>query len=241
MKAIVAVWRTELAINLRNGEQLLVALGIPLGVLVFFSQIDAFARSGHDVIDSLAPGVLALAVMSAAMVSLGISTGFERYYGVLRRLGASPLGRGRWTAAKVLLVLTIEAAQWAVLAPVALVLGWQPTAAGWPVAITAAGLGTLAFAGIGLTLAGTLPGLSNLAACNGLYLTLLLTSGMSVPLDRLPRPLATAARAFPAAALGDILQSAFSPLVSVHPSSWPVLAAWAVVAPLAAVRLFRWM
>ena len=239
MRAIVAVWRTELLLNLRNGEQLLVALGIPLGVLIFFSQIDAFATGDGPVIDTLAPSVLALAVMSSALVGLGISTGFERYYGVLRRLGATPLGRGRWVGAKVALVITIELIQWAVLVPVALALGWKPSG-GWALAGIAAVLGTLAFAGIGLVLAGRLPGLTNLAACNGLYLLLLLTGGLAIPLERLPAPMVALARALPAAPLGELMRSAFSSGYELHPSTWPVLIVWALIAPLVATKTFRW-
>ena len=90
MKAIVAQFRTELALSLRNGEQLLVNLFIPLGLLIFFSKVKVLSSDTPDPVDFLAPAVLGLAVMSSALVSLGISTGFERFYGVLKRLGATP-------------------------------------------------------------------------------------------------------------------------------------------------------
>ncbi len=47
----------------------------------------------HAAVDVFTPGVLALAVMSTAFTSLAIATGFERRYGVIKRLGASPLPR----------------------------------------------------------------------------------------------------------------------------------------------------
>src|SRR5690606_38733319 len=106
----------------------ILSLGIPLLVLVFFSQVDVLPTGTDEPIEFLAPGVLALAVMSTAMVSLGIGTGFERTYGVLKRLGASPLGRGRWVAAKISTVLAIEIVQWVLLAAVAFALGWSPDA-----------------------------------------------------------------------------------------------------------------
>lgn len=49
--------------------------------------------------------------MSSAMVSLGIATGFERSYGVLRRLGTTPLGTRRLVFAKVTATLFIEIGQ----------------------------------------------------------------------------------------------------------------------------------
>ena len=121
-------------------------------------------------------------------MSLGISTGFERFYGVLKRLGATPLGRPRWVLAKFAAVLTIEFGQWAILIPTGLLLGWSP-AGGWPTAVLGAVLGTAAFGGLALFMAGTLGGMTNLAACNGIYLALMVTGGMVVPFDKMPEAL----------------------------------------------------
>lgn len=240
-RAIAGQLRTEVTLASRQGEQLLVSLGIPLLVLVFFSSVDVIPTGTEDPVNYLAPSVLALAVMSTAMVSLGIGTGFERHYGVLKRLGASPLGRGRWVAAKVTLVLGTEALQWAIIVVVAVVLlGWDPPTSGWPVAVLAGALGTAAFAGLGLLMAGALPGLGTLALANGLYLVLLLTGGMIVPLDEMPRGLAVAARVLPAAPLTEVLTGTLVPGSSVAGWAWPSLVAWAVVAPVAAAATFRW-
>jgi ABC-2 type transport system permease protein len=184
--------------------------------------------------------VLALAIVSTAMVSLGIGTGFERTYGVLKRLGASPLGRGRWVAAKITTVALTEVAQWVLLIAVALALGWSPPSSGWPVAVLGAVLGTLAFGGIGLLMAGTLPGVATLAGANGLYLVLLLTGGMVIPLSELPGPLAAVAKVLPAAPLAEIVIGALSEGGSIGSWAWISLGAWAVLAPVAAALLFRW-
>lgn len=242
MRAYRAQVATELRLAARNGEQLLVSLVIPIVVLVFFSTVevgtlpDGVARR----IDFVAPGVLALAVMSTAMVALGVSTGFERSYGVLKRLGATPLGRPRWLAAKLTAVLVAVAVQVAVLVPVSLALGWRPGGPGWP-AVPAVVAGTAAFAGIGLALAGTLRALVNLAVVNGLYVALLLLGDMVVPLESLPGAVEVVARALPAAALSGALGSA----VGVEAAggavvAWVVLGVWAVVAPVVAAWRFRW-
>lgn len=240
MRAYLGQLRLELALASRQGEQLLVSLGIPLLVLVFFSGIDVLPTGTEEPVDYLAPAVLALAVMSTAMVSLGIGTGFERTYGVLKRLGASPLGRGRWVGAKVSLVLVTEAIQWAVLVATAVLLGWDPPSSGWLPALGAALLGTLAFAGIGLTMAGTLPGLATLALANALYFVLLLTGGMVVPLEELPGAIAAVARLFPAAALTEVVTGSLAATGDVEGWAWPTLGAWAVLAPTAAALAFRW-
>lgn len=230
--------RIELLLTVRRGESLLVTLAIPVGILVLFSRIDAANATLDDPVAFLVPGVLALAVMSTAMVSLGIATGYERRYGVLKRLGTTPLSRAGLIAAKTLNVLVIEILQATVIVLVGLALGWDVTAR----IVPAFGLllvGTVAFAGIGMLMAGTLRAEANLALSNGLFLVLLFLGGMAYPLDRLPGALEALARVLPAAALAvsvrDVIAGAPFPLGSVL-----VLSAWAVAAPLAAVRWFRW-
>lgn len=231
--------RVELALTARRGESVLLTLGIPVLLLVFFSAVDVLPTGTDDPVDFLAPGVLALAVMSTAMVGLGIATGFERSYGVLKRLGATPLGRPALLAAKTTAIVGVEVVQFAILVPVAVALGWRPGGR-WPLALVAVMLGTIAFAGIGLALAGRLRGEVNLAAANGLYLVLLLLGGMIVPLARLPGPLRAVARVLPAGALSDALRGTLAIGLSVPARAWVVLVAWAVAAPLVAARTFRW-
>lgn len=239
MKRVAAQARAEVTMTLRRGESVLLALGIPVLLLVFFSLVDVLPTDTGDPVDFLAPGILALAVMSTAMVGLGIATGFERQYLVLKRLGSTPLRRGELLAAKTLAVLAVEVVQVGVLVPVALTLGWRAHGSA-PLALGAMGLATVAFAGLGMLMAGTLRAEVTLAAANGLYLVLLLLGGMVVPLPRLPDALRTVARALPAAALSEALHGALAAGASVPGRSWAVLAAWAVAAPVAAALTFRW-
>ena len=230
----------ELQVVRRNGEQLLLTLGIPVLLLVFFSPADVLPTGTKDPVDFLAPGVLALAVMSTSMVSLGIGTGFERSYHVLKRLGATPLGRPRLVAAKITSVAVVELVQFAVLVPVGYLLGWSPASTNWPAAIGAVLLGTAAFAGIGLTMAGRLRGEINLAALNGLYLVLLLLGGMVIPFAKLPGAISGVAKALPSGALADVLREMLAGDGVRPATSWAILAGWAIVAPVTAARLFRW-
>ncbi len=232
--------RTELQLVARNSEQLLLTLGIPVLLILFFSLVDVLPTGTQESVDFLAPGVLALAVMSTSMVSLGIGTGFERSYHVLKRLGTTPLGRGRLLAAKIASVAVVEVVQFALLVPVAYALGWSPITSNWPAAIGAVLLGTMAFAGIGLTFAGRLRGEVNLAALNGLYLVLLLLGGMVVPLARLPGVIRAIAHALPSGALADVLRETLGGNGTQPGTSWLVLAIWALFAPLIAAALFRW-
>src|SRR5437660_1649650 len=127
MRAVLAQARVELVLTLRRGESVLLTLVIPVVLLLFFSEVDILPTGVRDPVDFLAPGILALAVMSTAMVGLGIATGFERQYGVLKRLGATPLGRPALLAAKTAAILAVEILQTVVLVVVALVLGWRPS------------------------------------------------------------------------------------------------------------------
>jgi len=172
-------------------------------------------------------------------VSLSIATAFERQYGVLKRLGTTPLGRPALLAAKTAAIVVVELVQVAVLVPVALLLGWHfhGNAA---VAVLAVVVATVAFAGVGLLMAGTLRAEVTLAAANGLYLLLLLLGGMVIPLSKLPSGLRVAARALPAAAISDALHGALSAGASVPTRAWVVLTVWALAAPIAAALTFRW-
>lgn len=240
MKRFLSQLRTELSLMLRNGEQLLLTLGIPVMLLVFFSLVDVLPTDTKNAVDFLAPGVLALAVMSTSMVSLGIGTGFERSYHVLKRLAVTPLGRPRLVAAKIAAVAVVELVQFAVLVPVAYALGWKPSSPNWLLAVAAVLLGTAAFAGVGLTLAGRLRGEVNLAAQNGLYLVMLLLGGMVIPFGKLPGGIRSVAHVLPSGALADVLRDTLAG-AGVQPSaSWIVLVGWAVGAPLVAAGLFRW-
>ena len=240
MSALRAQLRAELQLVSRNGEQLLLTLGIPVLLLVFFGLVDVLPTDTDKPAQFLLPGILALAVMSSAMVSLGIATGFERSYQVLKRLGATPLGRSRLILAKIISVFCIEVVQMIVLLPIGLMLGWRPANATWLLAILVVLLGTSAFAGIGLTMAGTLRGEINLAAQNGLYLVLLLLGGIIVPMDKLPTPLRAVGHALPSGALADVMREALTGTSSMLGTSLVVLLLWAGIAPLVAARLFRW-
>jgi ABC-2 type transport system permease protein len=237
--AIAAQTRIELMMTLRRGESLLVTLVIPLGILVFFSKVDPVREGANTSVDFLVPGVLALAVMSTAMVSLGIATGFERRYGVLKRLGSTPLSRTGLLTAKTANVLAIEVLQSALILGVGVTLGWDANAGILP-ALGLLLIGTVAFAGIGMLMAGMLRAEANLAAANGLFLVLLFLGGMAYPLARLPDALETFAKLLPAAALAETVRGALAQPMNVPTGELVVLLVWAVAAPLAAVRFFRW-
>jgi ABC-2 type transport system permease protein len=232
----------ELRTLLRNGEQLLLVLIIPVLLLAAFSHERLVDFGPGKRIDFLAPGILALAVLSTAFTSLAIGTGFERRYGVLKRLGSTPLRRSGLIAAKTLTVLVVELLQAVVIVLVGLALGWRPHAGGgavaWALVLMLAG--TAAFSGLALLMAGTLRAEATLAAANLVYLVMLGLGGVLFPLTRFPRDAQTVLKLLPAGALSDGLRAVLQRGVGLPPRDLLVLAAWAVAGIAIAARAFRW-
>jgi ABC-2 type transport system permease protein len=241
-RQVMAQARMETRLLLRNGEQLLLAVVIPLivlvGGIVAAKKVDL--EFAHGAVDTLTPGVLALAVMSTSFTSLAITTGFERRYGVLKRLGASPLPRSGLLAGKVGALLFVELLQ-------VVVIGLLATALGWTWSLSAASLlgllgcillGTAAFASLGLFLAGALRAEATLAAANLVYL-LLLAGGAVVFPTTTYGSFGGVLAWLPSGALGNGMRTVF--LDSAFPVlPLMVLAAWAAVGTVLTARTFKW-
>ncbi|MEU4211989.1 ABC transporter permease [Streptomyces sp. NPDC026206] len=235
----------ETRMLLRNGEQLLLTVVIPTLLLVLFSAVDIVTvptgKTGGEgkAVDFLTPGVLALAVMSTAFTGQAIATGFERRYGVLKRLGASPLPRWALMTAKTCSVLVTEALQIVLLTVIAFALGWSPH--GNPLAVLLLlALGTAAFSGLGLLMAGTLKAEATLAAANLVFLLLLVGGGVIVPLEKFPDAAQSVLALLPIAALSDGLRDVLRDGAGMPWGDLGILAAWAVAGLGAAARFFRW-
>ncbi len=255
-RMFVAQASIELRLALRRGESVLITLVVPVLLFVFFAAVVPLpslsggapaspgapgAPGSPPAAAALLPGMLALAIMSTAMVSLGIATAFERQYGVLKRLGGTPLPRPVLLAAKLASVIGIEAVQVVLLAGFAWGFGWRPADdAALALTLGALALGTAAFGGLGLWMAGSWRAEAALAGANGLYLVLLLLGGIFVPVGRLPGPLAALATLLPSAALADVLRHALVPGSAPLLPPLVVLGIWAAGAPLLAARTFRW-
>ncbi len=241
-RQVLSQVRMETRLLLRNGEQLLLAVVVPVVVLV--GGVLAAGRVGlhfpDTAVNTLTPGVLALGVMSTSFASLAIATGFERRYGVLKRLGASPLPRSGLLLGKVGALLVVELLQVVVIGAVALLMGWSPSpgAVGVVAALLVGLLGTAAFASLGLALAGALRAEATLAAANLVYLLLMAGGAVVIPSSSygVVGPLVAL---LPSGALGNGLRSALMdgtlPVVPLL-----VLAVWAAVGTVLTSRTFKW-
>lgn len=241
-RQVVAQARMETKLLLRNGEQLLLAVVIPVVVLV--GGVLAAGRIGlafpAGAVNTLAPGVLALGIMSTSFTSLAIATGFERRYGVLKRLGSSPLPRSGLLLGKVGALLVVELLQVVVISVVALLLGWSPSATASDVAgaLLVGLVGTAAFASLGLALAGALRAEATLAAANLVYLLLMAGGAVVIPSSSYGA-LGPVVELLPSGALGEGLRTT---LTSGGLPGVPllVLAAWTSLGTVLTARTFKW-
>lgn len=239
-RQILQQTRFELLLTARRGENVLVTLIIPVMLLIFFASLNIVPSKGGSPANFLLPGILAIAIMAAGMVNLGIATAYERYYGVLKRLGSSPLSRSGLISAKVISILVLEIVQVLLLIGVATALyGWRPAGSA-VLTLLAIMLGTITFAGLGLAMAGALRAEMTLAGANALFLIFILLGGGILPLDHLPAPLAAVAQLLPAAALTQVLQETMSANGGFPGEALLTLVIWAVIVLVVAVRTFKW-
>jgi ABC-2 type transport system permease protein len=229
---------TELRLAFRNGEQVLLTLLIPIVLLVGLSTLDVITLP-EPRIAAVTPGVLALAVLSTAFTGQAIALGFDRRYGVIRRLAATALPRWLLVAGRFAALIGVVAIQVVVLAVLAVALGWRPEPAGLGWALLLVLLGCAAFGSLGILLGGTLRAEITLAVANVVWFVLLLAGGIITPLAQLPGPLAAVGALLPSGALAEGLRAA---LVAGAPPTGQqllVLTGWTVVAGALALRTVK--
>lgn len=239
VQAVLAQALMELRLLVRSGESLIVTFGIPLGLLVFFSVVDVVPTGDRPAVDFLLPGVLAISVAATGFVAVAIQTAFERKYGVLKRLGGTPLPRSGFLVAKGLAVAVVVAVQSIAAVTIAVVaLDWQP-GGGLVLGAALVVLGAVAFTALGLLFAGTLRAEATLALSNAVFLVLLMVSGVAFDADVLPDALVAVAGVLPLAALADALRVALDGGgLAVGPTL--TVGVWAAATILVASRAFRW-
>lgn len=238
-RMLAAQTAMEFRLNLRNGEQVGLTLIIPLLMLFFFNLPLLYSLDTPRRIDFVVPSIIALAVMSAAFTGLAIGTGFERKYAVLKRLGATALPRAVLLGGKTLSVLLLEVVQVALIAALGFTLAWHPHGDPLYVLLLVA-LGTAAFGGLGLLLAGTVRAEVTLAAANLIWLILLFAGGIAIPLSKYPTAARDVLQYLPSAALSDGLHQVLQSGAGIPARDLLTLLVWAAVALPAAARWFRW-
>ncbi|MHC6594507.1 ABC transporter permease [Arthrobacter sp. C152] len=239
LRRVLLQGKYEALTMLRNGEQLILAIVLPLLALVGLTVTPFLDGMGSSRINVAVPGILALCAMSTAFTGQGIATGFDRRYGVLRFLSTTPLGRGGLIAGKVLSVLAVLCLQVVVVGLVALALGWQPVPGGWLPGLALLALGAAAFTALGLLVAGTVRPEATLAITNLLWILLGAMGGIVIPATRLPAAAQAVVHYLPSGALGESMRAAFLG-GAVNGGAALILLLWTVIAGAAAIRWFKW-
>jgi ABC-2 type transport system permease protein len=238
-RQILAQASMEARLMLRNGEQLLIAVVIP--VIVLIAGVNGghhlTLHEDHPLIEIMTPGVFALAVMSTSFTSLAIATGFERRYGVIKLLGASPLPRFGLLAGKILAIVAVEILQLLIIVVTALVMGWSASGQ-WLGFVLSLLAGTAAFASLGLLVAGVLRAEATLAVANLVYLLLLAGGAVVIPASSYGG-FGDVAKWLPSGALGESMRDAFLN-GRIDPGGLVVMLIWAAVAAALTSRFFRW-
>ncbi len=238
---IRAQTKAEIALSLRQGEATLLTLIIPVLGLVVVGAVHFFpVPSGvPSRVNFVLPGVIAFGIMASGMVAQSISTAFDRSYRVTKRLALTPLGRRGIIAAKLISVAFIELIELLVLVIVGSLMGWHPE--GDPLVFLLGWVfGTAAFGGLGLLIGGTLRAELVLGLSNLLMFVLLALGAMAFPLASLPGFLATFAKLLPAAGLSTVLLHGMGSSSGVPLWAIVNVIAWGILAPLLAMKLYRW-
>lgn len=233
---LAAQSRLELTLLLRNGEQLLITLLIPITLLIGLTELPVVDLPSPR-ISSVVPGILALAVMSTAFTGQAIAVGFDRRYGALKRLGATALPRWGVLGGKTVAVVAVVALQAVVLGTIGLALGWRPDVAGLALGAGVLVVGTFCFGALGLLLGGALKAEVVLALANIIWFVLLGLGGVVVPLDRLSGQTEAVAKLLPSGALTGALRAALDGGVNL--TALVVLLVWGTVAAVLATRTFK--
>ncbi|MDG3015930.1 ABC transporter permease [Speluncibacter jeojiensis] len=233
---LLAQTRLELTLLLRNGEQLLLTMLIPITMLIGLTLLP-FGDFASPRVNAVVPAVLAVAIMSTAFTGQAIAVGFDRRYGALKRLGATALPRWGVIGGKSAAVLLVVILQSVLLGAIGLALGWRPGILGLLLGAVFIVLGTVTFATMGLFIGGCLKAEVVLALANILWFAMLGIGSLVLVRDHIPGPVHTLARLVPSGALTEALTQALS--CSVDWFGVAVLVVWSAVCGFLAARTFK--
>lgn len=235
-RMLAAQFNLEAKLLLRNGEQLLLTMFIPITLLIGMTLLP-FGDFGPHRAAVFTPAIMALAIISTAFTGQAIAVGFDRRYGALKRLGATPLPVWGIIAGKSLAVIFTVFLQSMILGGIGIALGWRPGLAALALGGAVIALGTAAFAALGLLLGGTLRAEIVLALANVLWFIFAGLGALTLEEGMVPSALRLVARLTPSGALTESLSQAMA--LSVDWFGLTVLTVWGVLGAVGARRFFR--
>lgn len=235
-KMLAAQFGLELKLLLRNGEQLLLTMFIPITLLIGLTLLP-LGDFGSNRVGTFVPAIMALAIIATAFTGQAIAVAFDRRYGALKRLGATALPVWGIVVGKIMAVVTVVFLQAILLGAIGFALGWRPHPVGLLLGAVVIALGTATFVALGLLLGGTLKAEVVLALANLLWFVFAGLGALTLETQAVPAAAKWVARLTPSGALTEALSQAMTPAVDWFGIA--VLAAWGAIAALGALRWFR--
>ena len=228
----------EFKLSLKNGEQFLLLVIIPVAVFLTLTQTAVIGGGKWDIAEALSVSIT-VSVLAAGFTSLAIATAFERRSGTLVTMGVTPISRVELVTGKTLSTVYLAAISALILGVVALVLGWSPTLSATLIPLILI-LGIASVTGFAFLLAGTVRAEAVLALANGIFVFAMIFGGIVFQYSGI---LGTVIDLFPPAALSNCMSHALDSTPQDSPPllvSIGVLLAWSVAGTLASAKFFKW-
>ena len=234
-------YRLERRLFWRNPSAAFFNFLLPLIFLALFGAI----VSGHrNELDVIVPGIAGMSVMATTFTALAYNLTFLREQGVLKRMRGTPLPSSVYLGGLALNAVTNTAIQIAIVVCAGRLffgLGWPPQ----PLALVVFVLvGVACFALLGVALSHAIPNFDSApAVVNGVFVPVILISGVFFDVKHVPGFLRDIAQALP---LEPLINGLGAGLVAhrgglgQHLTALAVLGVWGVLGVVAAVRGFSW-
>jgi ABC-2 type transport system permease protein len=212
--------------------------------LIFLALFGAIVHGHQNELDVIVPGIAGMSVMSTTFTALAYNLTFLREQGVLKRIRGTPLPSGVYLAGLALNAVTNTAIQIGIVVVAGRLffnLGWPPQ----PLALVVFVLvGVAAFALLGAALSHAIPSFDSApAVINGVFVPVILISGVFFDVKHVPGFLRDIAQALPLEPLINGLTGgmvAHHGDIGHHLTALAVLGVWGLVAVVLAVRGFSW-
>ena len=198
LKNSINLTKSDLKIALRRSESLLVTVVVPIFALISASQTDGGVKK-------YLPFVILLTVMGTSLLSIGISTGFDRRYRVLVRLGTTPLGKLGTVLSKILYVFVLETVLLLIVSGVGVAIGFRPDIKSLLI-FPLCWLASISFTSIALIIASNLKAETNLGVQNLVYFLFIIGGSLAFVSKSSNKVVHDLTRLIPSTALHSLLR-----------------------------------
>jgi ABC-2 type transport system permease protein len=211
--------------------------------LIFLGLFGAIFASDQENLDVIVPGIAGMAVMATTFSALAFNMTFLREQGILKRIRGTPLPPGAYLGGIVLSAVTNTVIQIAIITVAGKLFFGIPWPRDWPELVVFVAAGVVCFASLGVALSHAIPNFDSAPAyVNAVFLPVIFISGVFYDVEDAPRVIRDVAEALPLKYVIDGLSGAMvtGRGLGSNAGALAVVAAWAAVGLLLAVRGFSW-